>query len=401
MIMKWLSSTLLVMISLLLLSGCWDRWELNELSIITGMAIDKSDDHYELTMQSINPAEIASQEIGNGYAQAFNTTEVAPTIHESLRKHVNKSPRRAFISHLQVLVISEEVAREGITSILDFFYRDHEVRSDFFVLIAKDDQRAKEILSIVTPLENVPSQNIFDSLQYGARSYGGTRIVTLDDLYQDATAPGIEPALMGVQVIGNLKEGQERSNAERNEPATTLLIQELAMFRDNYLVGWLSQDQSKGLNYITGDIRDSVGSFNCPNNSDEEFALESFKEKTDYDVRIVNNKPIIDLTFNISSHISEVNCSTLDLSKEENFYLVEKESEEQFLTILQDTVQEAKAHQSDVLGFGQMIHRKHPKIWEELKSNWNEEFPNVEVTYDVNIKITDTGNIINSFTEDD
>ncbi|GAK09077.1 Ger(x)C family spore germination protein [Geomicrobium sp. JCM 19038] len=401
MLMRRLSSILLVILSVLLLSGCWDRWELNELSIITGMAIDKSDDNYELTMQSINPAEIASQEIGNGYAQSFNTTEIAPTIHESLRKHVNKSPRRAFISHLQVLVISEEVAREGITSILDFFYRDHEVRSDFFVLVAKDDQSAKEIMSIVTPLENVPSQNIFDSLQYGARSYGGTRIVTLDDLYQDATAPGIEPALMGVTVIGDLKEGQDRANAEKNAPAATLLIEGLAIFRNNALVGWLNQDQSKGLNYITGDIRDSVGSFTCPDSQEEEFALESFKERTKYDVRIVNNRPIIDLTVDIGTHISEVNCKDLDLSKEENFYLVEEQAEQEFVAKLQDTVQEAKAHQADVLGFGQMIHRKHPKVWEQLEDNWDEEFPNVEVTYEVNINITDTGNIINSFSEDD
>ena len=41
--------------SLLCLTGCWDRVEVNDLAIVTGTAIDKKDDEIELTIQIFRP----------------------------------------------------------------------------------------------------------------------------------------------------------------------------------------------------------------------------------------------------------------------------------------------------------------------------------------------------------
>ena len=44
---------------ILLLTGCWDQRELSDISIITGMAIDKGEKgRYKLTIEGINATEL-------------------------------------------------------------------------------------------------------------------------------------------------------------------------------------------------------------------------------------------------------------------------------------------------------------------------------------------------------
>lgn len=386
-------SSLLV---LFLLTGCWDRWELNELSLIVGMAIDKDDTEFILTMQAMNPSEIASQETGRGYAQAMNVEERSETIHESLRKMVQKSPRRSFISQLKVLVISEEVANEGLENVLDFFFRDHEVRSDFYIVIARENS-ASEILNIITPLENLPAQSIYDSIQFSLRSYSGTKAITMDELYQEMMAEGIEPSIMGVTVEGDVKKGSSKSNAESNQAAAQIRINGIALFRDNKLIDWFSNDRSKGLDYLTQEISDSVASVPCP--SGGELAIESRKTKKELDVKLVNNTPSATYSFSIESSISEVDCMQLDLSLASSFEEIETMAEKEFEDALLKTIHATQAIGTDALGVGQAVYRKYPTYWEANRSEWPTIFENMEIDVQVDIDLVDSGSIINSFSK--
>ena len=56
---KWLFLFLMV-ISTTLISGCWNKRELNELAIVSALAIDKNEEgNYVGTFQVINPGYIA------------------------------------------------------------------------------------------------------------------------------------------------------------------------------------------------------------------------------------------------------------------------------------------------------------------------------------------------------
>ncbi|GAF23961.1 LOW QUALITY PROTEIN: spore germination protein GerKC [Bacillus sp. JCM 19047] len=385
---------ILILVMCLPLSGCWDRWELNELSLIVGMAIDKDDDEYILTMQAMNPAEIASQETGRGYAQAMNVQERSKTIHESLRKMVQKSPRRAFISQLKVLIISEEVAKDGLENVLDFFYRDHESRSDYYIVIAYDNN-AYDILDIITPLENLPSQNAFDSITFSLRSYGGTKAITIDELYQEMMAEGIEPSIMGITVSGDLEKGRTKANAEVNSPLSMLHINKAALFKENKLVGWLGQKDSKGLDYLTHDVSDSVGSFTCPGGG--QIALEVKDVQRQLKTEIDNNQPKANYKFDIEATISEVDCTTLNLALPSSYKKVEQLASDEFKTTLNSTIEKVKELNIDVFGIGQNIYRNHPNYWEAHQDEWDTLFKELEVNIEVDIQLTDSGSIVNSF----
>ena len=155
--------TFVLLILCLLLSGCWDRRELNEISITLAMAIDKVEDEYQLTVQVVVPSEVSMQ-TGTGRSTVTLFQSKGETVYEAIRKLTIDSPRKVYPGHLQMLVIGEELAREGISESLELLSRDWELRSDFYVVVARD-VTAAEILNVSTTLENISANKMFNTLK--------------------------------------------------------------------------------------------------------------------------------------------------------------------------------------------------------------------------------------------
>src|SRR4051794_14201842 len=130
---------LLLAVALLFpLTGCWDKRELNELAISVALGIDKVDGQYQVTAQVVQPGEVAAKKGGNGgSAPVTMYQEKGVTTFEAIRKMTTISPRKIYAAHLRIVVFSEELAREGIGEALDLLSRDYELRTDYYLLVAK------------------------------------------------------------------------------------------------------------------------------------------------------------------------------------------------------------------------------------------------------------------------
>ncbi|GIN13706.1 spore germination protein KC [Shouchella clausii] len=393
-----IQKTMIIVVSFFLLSGCWDRWELNQLSLIVGIAVDKEGDDYVLTMQAMNPAEIASQETGRGYAQGIDVREKSKTIHESLRKMIQKNPRRSFVSQLKVLILSEDVAKDGLDHVLDFFYRDHEMRSDFFVLIAKDTP-AENILNVLTPLENLSAQSLFDSIEFSGRSYSSTKKLTMDRLFYDIKAEGIEPSIMGVTVSGDLQQGRTKKNVEQNMAAAFVETNGLAIFKGSKMITWLSQQNSKNIEYLNSGIENSVKSFTCPGGG--KIALEIHSIEPALKMELIDGAPSVTYDLSLEATISEVDCVDLDLSVTSSYEQVEKQAQTEMETNIHEAIVATQQAGSDILGIGQELYRKFPDYWEEVRDDWYAIYQDLDVKMNIDITISDSGSIVNSFSKGD
>ena len=116
---------LIVVLFLLVVSGCYNYRELNELSIVSAIGIDKDkNDNIKVTIQVINSKKESSDSSQSNTNATFITYESsAKTIQEALRKVVLSSPKRFFATQMQILVISEKCAKDDITKYIDFFTR--------------------------------------------------------------------------------------------------------------------------------------------------------------------------------------------------------------------------------------------------------------------------------------
>ncbi|MEH7012456.1 Ger(x)C family spore germination protein [Neobacillus niacini] len=375
------------------LAGCWSSRELSELMIVTGMGIDKDpeSENYVVTLQIINPGEIASQTKTERLEVTAYQTK-GKTLYEVMRRISTEVPRKMYLSHIQLIIFGEELAKEGIGKSLDFISRNHEFRTDFFILVSKGG-KAEDILNVLTPTESSPSVSLYSSIEVAEKIWAPTKGVPLDELLRGIISEAKSPVLTGVKVIGDKEKGSEVLGLEQIKPAAVTKITGYAAFKKDKLIGWLNENESKGYNYIIDNVDTTVGVIPCQ--EDGVIALDVSKYKSEINASMKNGKPLITIDTNIEADIGEVRCN-FDLLKEESIRKIEKDAEQQVASLMEVSVKKAKEElKSDIFGFGEAIHRQQPDTWKKIKNNWNETFQEVEVTYNIQYKIRRLGTITN------
>lgn len=374
------------------LSGCWSKNELNELAIAVALGIDKTEDGYLLTVQTINTSELAGQD-KSGRTEVIRFMKQGDTLFEAGRMLSTDAPRNIYLAHLRQIVIGEELAKEGIGKVLDLLSRLHEIRTDFFISVAKGG-KASDILNVQTALEPIPANKLFNALEYSEKAWAVTKTVQLDELISSIISTGKEPVLTGIYVYGDADFGSKFSNVEDVSPESGLRIDQMAAFKRDKLLGWLTSDESKGFNYITDNVKTTIVNIPC---EDGKISIATTRSKTKVKAKMKNGHPKIDIHVTSEGDVGEVQCKA-DLSKLETIQELEQKYENNMKDKIEIAIKRAQEDfQSDIFGFGEVIHRTNPKAWKRLEPNWEQEFANLEV--DINIKgsIRRLGTVTESF----
>lgn len=386
---------IVLLILSLLLAGCWDSRELNEIAITLAIGLDKVEDEYQLTAQVVVPSEV-SMKTGSGRSTVTLFQAKGKTVYEAFRKMTKDSPRKIYPGHLRMLVLGEELALEGIADSLDLFARDWEFRSDFYVVVAKDRATA-EILNITTTLETIPANKMFEALKTSEESWAATRGIKLHELTADITSEGKEAVLTGILATGNQETGAGKPNVEEITPSARIEYDHMAIFKKDKLVGWLSERESRGYNYIIDSVETTVMPIACPKKGTLTIEVTNFNAAIKS--KVVNGTPKATVNINAEGNIGEVNCQ-INLKEVKTIYELKKIYENEVKEIVNETIDVMKnQYQVDIFGFGEAIHRSNPKEWEKIKEQWNSEFPDLEVNVEVDMKIQRTGAMKNSLLE--
>lgn len=395
--MKRFVLSLLIMIVLLMtVTGCWNRRELNELGIVLGMGIDKVGKEYQVTVQVVQPGEV-TQKGTSGRSPVTTYQEKGTSIMQTVRRMSTLIPRRSYFAHLRMLVIGEELAREGMAEVLDYLSRDHEFRTDFYIVVAKG-MRANDILNILVPIEKIPAQNLFTKLEMSERNWAAIGTIKLDELINDMVSKGKDPIITGI-LASAVKTGNSKANVEMVDSPARLKYTGLAVLKEDKLVGWLNEIDSKSYNYIQGKVKSTVVEVRCAEGGKIGIELIRTKEKTKAIIK--NGKPGIQVEIKAEGNVADVECADLDLNATKTIYDLEKKTEQTIQKHLTTSVKKIQEkYHSDIFGFGEVIHRQHPKVWKRLENNWDKEFSDLTVEIKTDVKIRRVGTVGNSFLKD-
>ncbi|RBW68746.1 Ger(x)C family spore germination protein [Bacillus taeanensis] len=395
---KWVVGLVFLLI-LNLLTGCWSRRELNDLAIMTAVGIDKGEEENSLlmTVQVVNPGEVASQAGATNRTPVSVYQEEADTVFEAIRKMSTVMPRKLYWSHLRMVVIGEELAKEvGINKVLDFLSRDHELRTDFYLVVTKE-AKAEDIVKILTHADDIPANKLFTSLEISQKAWAPSVSVALDELISDLVSDGKHPVLTGLKMIGDPKVGAEQKNVETTMSETILKYSGIAMFKDDKLKAWLNESQSKGYNYIMGKVESTAIDVKCPKGG--KLVIELIRTDTEVKAKVKDGKPEITVDLFAEGNVGEVQCS-IDLTKTETIEKLNTGLEKDIQSHMKDTIDKAKEEGTDIFGFGEAVHRSNPKEWKKLKKEWDEAFQELKVTINIDGHIRRTGTVGNSFLEE-
>jgi len=232
--MKKLLLVLVVLLNHLLLAGCWDRTEINDVALVTGLGIDqKNENTMELTAEMHIPKAFGGGNGGSsGGPQTFLRSGEGNTIADAISDLQKKIPRKVFWGQTKVIVFGEKHAKKGIRVSLDFLTRHPQPRLRAHMFVAQG--KAKDILALHPPLERSPSEVL--------RELAKSEVlmdVTLKRLLQMVSGDGQAAAVPMVTILPPQK-GMERLQ-------TISYIKQTAIFKKDKMVDQISDYPVFGL----------------------------------------------------------------------------------------------------------------------------------------------------------
>lgn len=370
------------------LTGCWNYYELNNLAICTGISIDKKDDKYEVTylISNAKKAESSSKE-GEPGTTTYNG--IGDTVQDAINDLNLKIPFEPYNGHLVVIVISEEIAKEGITQVLDLLARDTESRDFFYILLSKD-AKAKEILEIISPLETFPSQTLASDIETSSAKTSLIYKITYNDFLYMILEEGQDPILNSVTILGNQEKGSDEKSLSSTIPKATIKIDTLGIFKDDKLVSWTNDDESRGINLLNNSVENIYVKTECEDNYIMSY-VKDIDSKTNIDLE--NNTVNVEITGKAT--LLEVNCN-IDLGNPKVIEEIETNIKNKLNEIINKSENLLKEYKTDVLGYGNKIYKKNPKKWKEIKNDWDNIFKNLEIKTNIKINVENKGSLIST-----
>ncbi len=144
----------------LLLCSCYDATEVDDLAYVVALGIDKGEEKkMKVTFQYAVPLNISGgvDSKGGESAPLFSATFETDAIHLATDIANDKMAKITDLSHLKLIVFSEEIAKDGITEFRRDLKEDFEIRPDTSLAVCQGS--ALECLEAVSsPLELNPSR---------------------------------------------------------------------------------------------------------------------------------------------------------------------------------------------------------------------------------------------------
>lgn len=384
---------ILLVISLcFILTGCGNYAELDKLAIVTGVAIDKDGDDYEISYLVANsPKGQTSSKEGEAKTTVYSGT--GETIPDAAMIIEQKSPKKIYLGHVNVVIISEEIAKDGFFKVADWLFRNPETRKQFYLLLAKDE-KAKNIIKIISPLESFPSQSIATLLESNRDSISASTTTTYNNFVGYVLEQGADPIVPTITIKGDVKEGSDQSNIETTEPTAYLALGPLAIFKEDKLVGYVKAKESELINLIQNKIKEIKYTLNY---NDDDITIDSYNLKTKLSLK---DEWHVNLNITGTGNIYNIN-SDIDISDPKEIEKIEKKWNKSLQKSLKKLIKKMQnKYKSDIFGFGNKIYSTYPQKWNQVKDEWNDKyFKQVKVTINSNLKIPDTGSLKDTLTE--
>lgn len=385
----------LVLGCIVMLTGCWDRIELNDVSIVTGLAVDKGEkSKYRLTIEVVNASQFSKNQMGGEAAPALTFSLEGNSISELLHKMNIGITRRLIFSHTRVLYISETIAKEGIIEFIDFLDRSGQFRNDFNIMITKGE-KAEDFVKVTYPIQKVPSLKVHKQTQSFNEEWGGDPGVRLTDFISALTSKGRNPVSATLVIKGDPEKGEKSENNMKTSVDTLVEMDGMAVFKDDHLIGYLTVDETRNY-YWTQKLKTTSMSVPCSNEkkkAEEEDYIAVTVSETHNKIKVdfSNGKPVLKVNITGETRIEATQCMN-DLTKIDTYNDFEKKINRYVANDIQETIKKVQTEFGvDIFGFGDAFNRQHHKEYKKVENNWDEVFAQAEVEVDINLHLRRSG----------
>mgnify|MGYP005844439129 CR=1 FL=1 len=392
----------LALLSLLILTltGCWDLREVEDLGYVMAMAVDRAPGNkVRVIVQIPNPRVVGGGGPRGGITPAAsiaakpyrNHEGTGATMFDAIRGIAQESSRRLFFAQNRTLIIGERMARTGLMDVLDFLSRSVEIRRHLtMVFVAHGDLAT--ILDVPNPHDATPAIRIDDIVKWRGQS-SRFAPVPLSRFLELLSLEGAEPFAGVIEAVPNATRRPEIGEKLAPEPNRTIRLRGAALFRNDRLVGFLNEAETRGLLWVLNEVRGGQTVFPVPGGMPgDQAAVEILRARASVKPEIADGKIVMRVKIFEEGNLAEVE-GAVDVSRPEVLRELERAHAAAIRREVMAALRKAQAVGSDAFCFGEAFRREFPKEWKKIKRNWPELFRDLEVRIQVDARIRRTGMI--------
>ncbi|MFC5451920.1 Ger(x)C family spore germination protein [Paenibacillus aestuarii] len=372
--MKRINKGMLIGLSLLLTSGCYDQMYLEDASITLMLGIDLDPDKH-MVFYSQSPVF---------YKEAKKNTEnskvTASSLRESRIKFDAELTGLTIGSKVQTVLVSKRLLEQdaGWIKSLDLLYRDPKQQGTSRLVMV--DGKMEDLFSMQPPDKPrlaLHVRKLVDTVR--ERNHGVNTNVS--EFRRQMADKGITPSIIELRKTDNrVKVTGTSLLSEKGKYVTSLSLRETALLL-------LLQDKFKGDMSLTVPVHRAEQE-SKPDHSAVNIALSAYKRKVK--VGYAENK------FQFQIHLRmKVNVVSVDFpfnSKSEAKWLQDELTKELQLS-LAALIKNCQEHELDPFGYGLLARAYQYQAWKPVQDEWGKAFADAQVTVTPQITIQGLGGI--------
>lgn len=375
-----------LLLSLILISGCWDMMDIEKRLFVMGVAIDKPNKEevnrqrqvleepenftprYLITYLSPVPKAKIGEE-GGGEGSYFTKSTTAITMDEGARQISTRIDKKLFFGQSKLVLFGEEILEDKnvVKEMIDYLQRNQDY--NWHILVGVVEGKAQDALNI-KPKGAKGVVSYITGIMEGRQETSRVADVSLKQFIVNLGDDGIV-ALPKVVVAAN-----------------EVKVEGAAILKDFTLLGYLSGLEGRSIMFLKGTIKGGSVVIKFQN----EFIPYNIVN-ADVKKKLKVTEEGLQLTYSIETE-GQLNEGIYgrDFVSDKNIKAIEKAIEEEIVKDCSRVIKRLqKELKVDVIYGDKYIHNYHPKIWNEIKDNYLEVFQDMDIIVEADVKIRRTG----------
>ncbi len=398
---KIIAILLIIIFCLFTLSGCYDAEGLEALAYAVAIGIDKGEsDQIRISLQF---AILSNSSGGSGGSSSQSqestvTTVDCASIDSGIALVNSYISKKVNLSHCKAIVISEELAYEGISEYIYTLVNNLELRPNCNIIISRC--KASDYLENSQPTLESVSARYYEFTLNSSEYTGFTENVQLSNFYSDmlSSTSQAHAILGGINTDATHEthsdlpsydtEGSYKADETPIKSETGLENMGIAVFKSDKLVGELTGMESLCHLLVVNKFESAMISIPNPYDTNSVISLYiTYAKKPKTSAKLINGTPYIECNISLTGSILSLD-EDLNYSDENTLKIIEDYAnsymEQNISSYLYKTSKEFK---SDIGNFGRHVISNYSNWDNWIESDWLYNYENAFFSVNVNTSI--------------
>jgi Ger(x)C family germination protein len=381
----------------LLLAGCWDRVELEDQLFPTAVAVDKdTTQHYKVTLHVPVPGGLKAGILGGQGIPGHASEEISgesDSLIQAMFVLNGSVARRISTRHIRVVIVGEELAREGLFPLLSSLSRHAQVRSTVGFIVAHGTA-APAITQAKFTAESNPAK-ITEGILIVNKYLHLAPPIRLHHMLNRGSGIGIDPFAPSIAINERVTTGESQPGLRRGESAEAgglardegnpIEVVGSAVFRKLTLAGFLTVDETQALLAMRGEMGKAYMTLSDSHQASGRVLVRYHQENLPkYITSFTSKGPAITVRLLLEG---EVLTGTSDFRRPEERRRLEQLAADHMKETADRVVSRLLEWRADPVGFG-LRFRKHFRTWPEWEHyQWRQQLPRLQVRVEVIMRL--------------